>query len=151
MNRSVHYSFRISSSYISKIVKNTLYVLKQKLIPIFLPSIKRDELKEKSKEFEQKWHFPNCVGAIDGKHVRVVCPSQTGSLYYNYKKFFSIVLLAVVDANYKFIFTEVGSYGKEGDSGIFDKSNLGKLFRNGNLFPPLAICQIQISYCHMFL
>jgi len=133
---SLQFAFRISASYISKIVKSSLRVLKEKLSPIFLPSIKCDELKGKAEEFGQKWHFPNCVGAIDGKHVRVFCPKRSGSLYYNYKNFFSIVLLAVVDANYKFIFTDVGSYGKEGDSGIFDKSNLGKLYRNGNLFPP---------------
>lgn len=41
-----------------------------------------------------------------------------------------------MDVNYKLIFTDVGSYGKEGDSSILDKSNLGKLYRNGNLFPP---------------
>lgn len=134
--RSLQFAFRISSSYISKIVKDTLQVLNEKLTPIFLPPIKSDELKAKVEEFGQKWNSPNCVGAVDGKHVRVFCPKRTGSLYFNYKNFFSIVLLAVVDANYKFIFTEVGSYCKEGDSGIFDKSNLGKLYRSGNLFPP---------------
>jgi len=133
---SLQFAFRISASYISKIVKKTLKILKEKLSSIFLPSIKYDELKGKAEKFGQKWHFSNCVGAINGKHVRVFCPKRSGSLYYNYKHFFSIVLLAVVDVNYKFIFTDVGSYGKEGDSGIFDKSNLGKLYRNGNLFPP---------------
>lgn len=141
--RSLQFAFRISSSYISKIVKNTLQVLNEKLTPLFLPPINCNELKAKSEEFGQKWHFPNCVGAIDGKYVRIFCPKRTGTLYFNYKNFFSIVLLAVVDANYKFIFTEVGSYGKEGDSGIFDKSNLGKQFRNGNLFPPP--CQLPNS------
>lgn len=46
-------------------------------------------------------------------------------LYYNYKIFFSIVLLAIVDAKYKFLI-DVGSYGKEGDSGIFSKSVIGR-------------------------
>ena len=44
---------------------------------------------------------------------------------------FSIVLLALVDANYRFLAVDVGSYGKEGDAGIFNKSNLGKSIHNG--------------------
>lgn len=86
--RSLQFAFRISSCYISKIVKDTLQVLNEKLTPIFLPPIKSDELKAKAEEFGQKWNFPNCVGAVDGKHVRVFCPKRTGSLYFNYKKYF---------------------------------------------------------------
>lgn len=133
---SLAFAFRISHSYISKIVKTTLLVLRQKLMPIFLPPVTQEDLKKKAEMFGQKWNFPNCCGAIDGKHIRIFCPMKSGSLYFNYKNFFSIVLLAVVDANYKFILIDVGSYGKEGDSGIFDKSNIGKFFRSGNMFPP---------------
>lgn len=133
---SLAFGFRISASYISRIVQQTLAVLRTKLLPIFLPPISPDELKTKAEDFGRQWHFPNCVGAVDGKHVRIVSPGHSGSLYFNYKQFFSIVLLAVVDANYKFVFVDVGSYGKEGDSGIFDKSNIGKTFRTGNMFPP---------------
>lgn len=80
-------------------------------------------------------------------NVRIFCPGKTGSLYYNYINLFSIVLLAVVDAYYKFIFTDVGSYGKEGDSGIFDKSNIGKNFRSGKMFPaPRALPNSDVVY-----
>lgn len=92
-------------------------------------------MKHKTDQFYQRWDFPNCAGAIDGKHIRIVCPGKTGSLFFNYKGYFSIVLLAVVDAHYKFMYIDVGSYGKEGDSGIFDKSELGKQFGAGTLFP----------------
>jgi len=47
-------------------------------------------------------NFPHCLGAIDGKHVVLECPANTGSSFFNYKETFSIILLAVVDANYLF-------------------------------------------------
>lgn len=48
------------------------------------------------------------------------------SIYYNYKGSNSIVLLALVDADYKFIAIDIGSYGRNSDGGIFSKSAIGK-------------------------
>lgn len=134
--RSLAFTFRVSHSYISRIIKKTLSSLRRHLISLCIPPLSLDEKKQKANEFGQKWNFPNCLGAVDGKHIRIRCPSHSGSLFHNYKDFFSIVLLAVVDANYKFIFIDVGSYGKEGDSGIFDKSKIGQQVRDGSIFPP---------------
>lgn len=56
--------------------------------------------------------------------------------FFNYKDYFSIVLLAIADSNYKFIAVDVGSYGKEGDSNIFKKSEVGKKIQNNTFnFP----------------
>lgn len=45
------------------------------------------------------------------------------------------MLLATVDADCKFIFVDIGSYGKEGDSGIFNKSIIAENIRTGDYFP----------------
>jgi hypothetical protein len=65
-----------------------------------------EEWKEVSNEFLIRWNFPHCIGAMDGKHVAIKCPANSGSNFYNYKNFFSIVLFAIVDADYKFLYVD---------------------------------------------
>jgi len=126
------FAFRISHSYISAIVQNTLATLKIKLMPIVMPDTKDIDFNQKAVEFSYQWNFPNCISAIDGKHIRIRCPSNSGSLFHNDKDFFSIVLLAMVNANYKFVAVDIGSFGKEGGSGIFLKSNMRKQILDGS-------------------
>lgn len=76
------------------------------------------------------------TGAIDGKHIVMECPSNSGSNYYNYKGTFSIVLLALVDHNYNFTCIDIGSYGSNSDGGIFAKSALKKALEENKLNMP---------------
>lgn len=105
------------------------------------------------KIFSSRWNFPNVVGCLDGKHIRIRCPSKTGSLYFNYKNYYSIILFALCDANCKFLAIDVGSYGREGDAGIFQKSHIGEFIRNDrfDLPDPKQLPNSNIIAPHVFL
>ncbi|XP_037808567.1 protein ALP1-like [Lucilia sericata] len=83
-----------------------------------------------------KTGMPNCFGAIDGKHCTITAPAHSGSLYYNYKKTFSLVLLAVCDADYKYTYVNVGAYGSESDGGILRQTEFGQALINNELDLP---------------
>lgn len=101
-----------------------------------MPDPKEQDLKTISAEFKKKWQFDHCIGAIDGKHVTIKAPPKSGTSFFNYKKTFSIVLLALVDANYKFIGIDVGAKGRFSDGGIFSSSPLGQRLKMGRNLPP---------------
>ena len=61
--------------------------------------------------FQDRCQLPRCVGAADGKHIKILHPHNSGSQFYNFKGFNSIVLMAVVDADYKFTYVDVGCQG----------------------------------------
>ena len=56
---------------------------------------------------------------VDGKHVNIEALANSGSVYFNYKKTFSVILLALVDANYKFIMIDFNPFGRSSDGGLF--------------------------------
>ena len=55
----------------------------------------------------------------------------------NYKGYFCLVLLALVDADYKFLWVNVGASGSSSDAQIFNRSKLIRRIENGTLrLPP---------------
>ena len=90
-----------------------------------------------AKVFQYKWNFPNCIGALDGKHITLCPPKNTGLYYFNYKHFFSIVLLAIVDSDYKLLFVDIGCNGKISDGGLFKNCTIYEHLENNSLnIPP---------------
>ncbi|XP_015377071.1 PREDICTED: uncharacterized protein LOC107171345 [Diuraphis noxia] len=95
-------------------------------MPEVMPPPTEDRWEQIAQDFWMLWNFPNCLGTIDGKHVTIQAPPNSGSNYYNYKKTFSLVPGTV----------DVGSYGKNSDGGILAHLNLGKALENNSLKIP---------------
>ena len=83
--------------------------------------------------------FPTFHGTIDGKHVVLQCPRNSAIEYFNYKNAFSIVLYALVDANYKFMFVNAGCQGRISDSGVFTNTELYKKLETKTLCLPQPV------------
>lgn len=107
-----------------------------------MPSTKEEWLNIE-KGFNGK--FPHAIGAMDGKHIVIQCPAHTGLEYFNYKRSFSIVLLAVVDSNYQFIFADIESQERISDGGVLRNSVLCQRIseNNLNLLPPCQFAGIR--------
>jgi hypothetical protein len=87
-----------------------------------MPEPTKEKWLQIAHDFYQTSNFPNCLGAINGKHIRIIKPENSGSLYYNYKHYFSIVLLAFRYVQYRFTAVNIRSYGKSSHSSIFQSS-----------------------------
>ena len=92
---------------------------------------------ELSKKFGSRWNLHNTIGAIDGQHIAIKAPKNCGSVYHNYNGFFSIILLAVLDADYKFIWVDVEANGSTSDCEVSNRCDLKASLENGTLgLPP---------------
>ena len=100
------------------------------------PPSSEEAWKSLSAGFEQRWNFPNARGAIDGKHVIIQSPPNSSSLYFNSKKTFSIVLMAVCDAKYKFTQVDITDTGRQSVGSLYVNSYLRYAIENGLLNIP---------------
>ena len=96
------------------------------------------EWRKISEKFSVKLNFYNCIGAMDGKHIVIRPPPNSGSYYFNYKGTFSLVLLAVVDADYNFVYVDVGCNGRISDGGVFRNCSLYTAMERNCLNTPEA-------------
>ena len=131
---SLAFEFRMGRSTVCGIVKEVCDAIWEVLHPEFIKfPTSEEEWLATSRQYEFAWNFPHCVAAIDGKHVIMQAPRNSGSSFYNYKHTHSIVLLAMCDAHYRFIMVDVGDSGRHSDGGVLANSSFGKALHNNTL------------------
>ncbi|XP_041441463.1 uncharacterized protein LOC121401193 [Xenopus laevis] len=87
---SMYFQFLIGRSTISIIVRETCQIIWIELQRIVLPPPNENAWRTIAEDFYKHTNFPNCLGALDGKHIRVTMPFKSGSKYFNYKNTFQL-------------------------------------------------------------
>ena len=86
----------MSVTVVRRIVWETCEVIWNELSGIYLSLPNTYEWEWIPEDFKNIWNLPNCVGAIDGKHVAIICPPHSGSNYYNYKGMVLYVFINII-------------------------------------------------------
>ena len=122
---TLQYAFRVARLTINKFVPGVCnaIILAYRDEVMTCPTSPEDWLEVES-VFRQRWNIPHALGALDRKHIPIRSPQWGGSLYHNYKGFNSIVLLPLVDGDYKFLWVDLGAAGSSSDAQIFKHSDL---------------------------
>lgn len=134
--KTIANSFRVGASTVSQIVSAAVSAIWDVLVEDFMAVPTAEDWLSIAEGFQERWNFPLCCGAVDGKHVVLQAPLNSGSMFHNYKGTFSIVLLAVVDSRRCFRVIDVGGYGRTSDGGILANSAFGRALRDGTLQLP---------------
>ena len=129
---SLMYQFRIHRMtiplFVPKVCQAMYETLKEEYLNV--PNTKEQWLELANGTYE-KWRFPNAYEAIDSKHIALFHPRDIALEFYNYKGFYSLVLMATVDYNYKFVYVDVGCQGRISVGGVFRNTSLCKALENG--------------------
>ncbi len=134
---SLMYNFWVSHNTISSIVRDVCQaIIDEYAREVIAAPTTEAEWLHIADLFSSQWNFHNCLGAMDGKQIAIKCPKGGGSLYFNYKKFHSIVLMALVDDDYRFIWIDVGANGCASDAQNFNSSELCECIESDDIALP---------------
>ncbi|CAN7974782.1 unnamed protein product [Ixodes persulcatus] len=135
--RSLSYAFQVARSTVSEMIAETSQAIWDNLKDDYVGCPRTpEEWMNIARGFLQHRNVPNCIGNIDGKHVTVEAPCNSGSENFNYKGAFSKILLAMCDSAYKFLYVDVGRCGGESDGGVFRRCDLSGALESQQLGVP---------------
>ena len=134
---SLSFLFRIHFTTISAFVPIVCYYIYQVLKGEYgkVPASETEWI-ALADESNKRWNFPNAIAAIDGKHISIKKTVSGVSEFYNYKGFYSVVLMGMFSHDYRFLFHDTGCQGRISDGGVWANSKFCKDLKNRKLKIP---------------
>jgi hypothetical protein len=140
----------MADSILGLVLKETVQFLRDVLQSLNMPQPTVEKFKKIAEKYHSIWNFPQCLGAIDGKYVRIICPAHADTKFFNCKSDYSILLPEQADATCEFTIIVVGVYGMQSDGGTFRSSRVFQMMKSRNLnIPPdecLPCANISVPY-----
>ena len=132
--KDMQYGWRVPHNTISKVVREVCQAIVDEYTEeqLSMPETE-EEWKAIANAWYKRWNFPHTIGAIDGKHIACRKPENSGSEYWNYKKYYSIILFAMVTSDYKFLYVDVTGTGSLSDAQIYNASDLRAGLENNDI------------------
>jgi hypothetical protein len=125
------------STIVGEVTEAIVTCMWKECVTAYMP-VTEENFKKKILDMEEFWQFPFSWGAVDGCHIPIKCPAggaESMKEYHNFKNFYSIVLMAVVDAKYRFVWGSCGFPGNSHDSVLLQSTSLWANIKEG-IFSP---------------
>ena len=132
--RKVSNSFGLGKATVSKVIRHVTSVISEKFVPkhIVLPKMK-EEVEEHARNFYNRYGFPQCIGAVDGAHIKIKRPVKNPTHYVNRKGNFTLNRGGTVGCNCCFIDVLIKWSGSVYDARMFRNSALNGMSRDGTI------------------
>jgi hypothetical protein len=80
---SLHYEHLLGATPVSEIVSDTGDAIWECLKPACMSARNKNDWICTADELYERTNFPNCIGAVDGKHIRMRKPKEIRSNFLN--------------------------------------------------------------------
>jgi len=94
---SLNYEYLLGATTVLEIVGDTCDAICECLKTAYKSARGKNDWIRTADEFYERKNYPNCIRAVDGKHIKMRKPNEIGSQFFSFKKFFSMVLKTVAD------------------------------------------------------
>lgn len=137
--------FKIAQNTISGIIPDVCQAFCSVLGTFLQTPSSEEAWRETAHSFGRSWAFPWCLGALDGRSLKITCYPKVDSTNSKMKNDHPINLITLVNADYKFIFADVALCGHLYREGQWEKTRFGTCVEKNslNIPPPVSFIGTQ--------